>query len=364
MFFGENGMNQPAMKPTIYALMAAFLFGLSIPLNKLLLGNVQPLVLSGLLYLGSGLGILLFRFITERNIYSPKESILNKNDIVWLIGAILNGGIAAPLVLLYSIRVTPASTASLLLSFEGIATTLIAGLWFGEYIGKKVWFAAVLVTLASIFLSIQWTEGWGFSIGAIGVLAACFLWGIDNNLTRNISNRDPLLIVIIKGSFAGSFSLLLAYLSGMKFPLFTIALISMFLGVISYGMSIVLFILALRHLGSSRTTTLYSIAPFVGSFLSFLILGERPQIIFYLTFPLIIIATFILLTENHQHRHVHEHLVHDHRHTHTDGHHNHVHENLPSGKEYVHSHPHDHEQLTHNHPHLPDIHHRHRHNEE
>jgi len=354
-------MNKTVLIPTLYALTAALLFGLSTPLNKLLLNTIEPLVLSGFLYLGSGLGILIFRLIKEKSLFTRTESQLQKGEIPQFIAAVTAGGILAPLVLLYSIRVTPASTASLLLSIEGIATTLLAGIWFGEYIGKRVWLAIAMVTLATMLLSVQWNQGWGFTIGAFGVIAACFMWGLDNNLTRNLSARDPLLLVIIKGCGAGGFSLLLARFFNLTFPSVQIILIAMVIGVLSYGLSIVFFILSLRSLGSSRTTALYSIAPFAGSFLSFLILGERPQQVFFLSFPLVLIATLILLTEIHSHLHLHQAYSHDHRHSHQDGHHNHNHPDLFREKDFVHSHLHEHEELVHNHEHLPDIHHRHQH---
>lgn len=292
-------MNKTVLIPTFYALTAALLFGLSTPLNKLLLNTIEPLVLSGLIYLGSGLGILIYRLIKEKSLYTQTEAKLQREEIPVLVAAVLAGGVLAPIILLYSIRVTPASTASLLLSFEGIATTLLAGIWFGEYVGKRVWLAIAIVTLATMLLSVQWSQGWGFTIGAFGVIAACFMWGLDNNLTRNLSTRDPLLLVFVKGCGAGGFSLLLARFFNLSFPSFQMILIAMAIGVVSYGLSIVFFILSLRSLGSSRTTALYSIAPFAGSLLSFLILGEQPQRVFYLSFPLILVATLILLTETH-----------------------------------------------------------------
>jgi drug/metabolite transporter (DMT)-like permease len=354
-------MNKTVLIPTFYALTAALLFGLSTPLNKLLLNTIEPLVLSGLIYLGSGLGILIYRLIKEKSLYTQTEANLQREEIPVLVAAVLAGGVLAPIILLYSIRITPASTASLLLSFEGIATTLLAGIWFGEYIGKRVWLAIAIVTLATMLLSVQWSQGWGFTIGAFGVIAACFMWGLDNNLTRNLSTRDPLLLVFVKGCGAGGFSLLLARFFNLSFPSFQMILIAMAIGVVSYGLSIVFFILSLRSLGSSRTTALYSIAPFAGSLLSFLILGEQPQRVFYLSFPLILVATLILLTETHSHQHLHNAYSHDHRHSHWDGHHNHIHPSFFQEKDIVHSHLHEHEEMVHDHQHLPDIHHRHQH---
>lgn len=354
-------MNKTVLIPTWYALTAALLFGLSTPMNKLLLDTIEPLVLSGFLYLGSGLGMLSYRLIKEKSLYTRTEAQLQSGEIPQLITAIITGGMVAPFILLYSIQITPASTASLLLSFEGIATTLLAGMWFKEYIGKRVWLALAMITLATILLSLQQNQAWGFSIGALGVITACFLWGLDNNLTRNLSARDPLLLVIIKGCGAGSFSLFLAVSLNMPLPSFQMILTAMVIGLVSYGLSIVFFILSLRSLGSSRTTALYSIAPFAGSFLSFFILGERPQQVFYLSFLLILMATLVLLTETHSHQHLHQAFSHDHSHSHQDGHHNHFHPESFQKKDFVHSHLHDHKEIVHDHQHLPDLHHRHQH---
>ena len=160
-------MNKTVLIPTFYALTAALLFGLSTPLNKLLLNTIEPLVLSGLIYLGSGLGILIYRLIKEKSLYTQTEAKLQREEIPVLVAAVLAGGVLAPIILLYSIRITPASTASLLLSFEGIATTLLAGIWFGEYIGNRVWLAIAIVTLATMLLSVQWSQGWDLQLGLL-----------------------------------------------------------------------------------------------------------------------------------------------------------------------------------------------------
>ncbi|MBI5943365.1 MAG: DMT family transporter [Chloroflexi bacterium] len=352
-------MNRQHIYPITQALIAAVLFGASAPLAKLLLGEVEPIPLAAFLYLGSGLGLLgikVYQRISQRG--PDSEAQIKKSDIPWLAGAILAGGVAAPITLLFSLKNTPAATASLLLNFEGVATTLIAALAFHESISRRAWWAIVFITLSSIFLSVNLNLNWGLSLGALGVVGACILWGIDNNFTRNISAKDPLMIVTIKGLAAGSFSFILANILGSKFPAAGIALGAMLLGSLSYGVSIVLFIHAMRGLGAARTSALFGIAPLAGMILSFILIREFPNWMFFIALPLMVIGTLFLVSEEHEHDHVHEMTVHEHSHTHDDGHHIHEHE---GGHKQKHSHIHSHDDVTHSHHHLPDTHHRHTH---
>lgn len=343
----------------VQAIFAAILFGASAPISKLLLGDIEPIPMAAFLYLGSGIGLILFRIIQRLNrSYIDVEAKTNKSDAKWLIGAIMAGGVLAPIVLMFSLRNTPASTASMLLNFEGVSTTLIAALAFKEAIGKRIWLAVASITTASILLSWNFNGEWGFSIGALGVLLACILWGVDNNFTRNISAKDPLITVIIKGIGAGAFSLLLAFIMQNRFPSIKIALGAMLLGCFSYGLSIVLFIFAMRSLGASRTSAFFGTAPFVGTVLSFLLFREMPNVLFYISLPIMIIGAILILGEEHGHMHTHNPLEHEHRHSHDDGHHTHKHD---EGENIEHSHPHKHEYIEHVHPHTPDIHHRHEH---
>jgi drug/metabolite transporter (DMT)-like permease len=354
-------MNRSHISSIIQALIAALLFGASAPLAKLLLGEVKPIPLAAFLYIGSGIGLLgikLFRRINQQGLDS--EAQIKKPDYVWLAGAIIAGGIAAPITLLFSLQNTPAATASLLLSFEGVATTLIAFFTFKESISRRAWWAIVLITLASIFLSVNLNAEWGFSLGALGIIAACILWGIDNNFTRNISAKDPLMIVTIKGLGAGSFSLGMALILGNKIPSWEIILGALVLGSLSYGASIVLFIHAMRGLGAARTSALFSSAPLAGMILSFILFREFPSWMFVVAFPLMVIGMLFLVSEEHEHDHVHEMAIHEHAHVHDDGHHNHDHEGEYAQK---HSHIHRHDKVAHEHHHMPDLHHRHIHAE-
>jgi drug/metabolite transporter (DMT)-like permease len=347
--------------PIIQAIFAAILFGASAPLSKVLLGELDPIPLAGFLYLGSGLGaVIVMLFQGKRGKGQNLEAQLTRPDFPWLSGAIIAGGIIAPIFLLIGLRITPASTASLLLNFETVATAMIAGLIFKEAIDKHIFWAIALITFASILLS--WSsEGWGFSPAALLILAACFFWGLDNNFTRNISSKDPLVIVSIKGLVAGSFSLILALILGNPFPPMMIILLALLLGAICYGLSIYLIILSMRHLGSTRAYALFAIAPFAGMLLSFLLMNDKPLWNFWPGIVLMIVGTWIMISENHAHDHTHEPLFHTHKHCHPDEHHDHMHqpgEFLIHGE---HSHEHQHASLDHEHKHTPDLHHRHFH---
>jgi len=354
-------MKKSSFYPMLQALIAAALFGASAPLSKLMLNQVEPVPLAAFLYLGSGFGAMIF-WIIQRRVHIQGSDFAEANirgqDYLWMAGALLAGGVAAPIILLLSLQITPASTASLLLNFESVATTLIAALLFKEAIGRRIWGAIIAITIASVLLS--WKgSGWGLTFGALGILAACGLWGLDNNFTRNISAKNPLAIVAIKGIGAGTFSLILAFVLRIELPTPGNALGALLLGSISYGLSIVLFVLALRGLGAARTSALFGAAPFIGALLALLIFRESPTPSLILAFLVMVAGAYLLLGEDHQHRHEHQVLLHDHRHSHVDGHHTHQHDGDEVQME--HSHLHSHAHNVHKHPHAPDLHHRHAH---
>ena len=341
----------------LQALTAALFFGASAPIAKLLLGdNIAPIYLAAFLYLGSGTGTFLFR-LTQRMQSKNAEADIKSPDIKWLAGAILSGGILAPIILMISLQNTPASTASLLLNFEGVGTTIIALLFFKEAISRRAWTAIIVITLASIFLSTNFNEGFGISLGALGIILACVLWGADNNFTRNISGKDPLAIVAWKGLVAGTFSFLLAFFLGNQMPSLKIILGTLVLGFISYGLSTILFIRSMRGLGAARTSALYGTAPLAGVLLSIVIFGEFPSFFFVIAAILMISGALLLINENHEHTHVHTALIHEHSHSHADSAHGH------DDSKGVHSHEHEHPAEEHGHDHMPDIHHRHGHEE-
>jgi drug/metabolite transporter (DMT)-like permease len=249
-----------------------------------------------------------------------------------------------------------------MLNFEVVATALIALVAFKEAVDRRILWAVGLITLASIMLS--WVGGnWGISLSALGILAACFLWGLDNNFPRQISAKNPLVIVGIKGLVAGGFSLVLAHALGKPQPGLGMILLAMLVRAVCYGLSIQLFILALRGLGAARTGALFGIASFVGTALSLIFLREQPQVIFWAAQPLMLLGAWLMLTENHQHRHVHEASEHVHVHNHPDKHHEHDHSTEEPVTNTNHVHPHRHAKLRHSHKHAPDLHHRHAHEE-
>lgn len=357
-------MKKANFSSALAALTAAALFGASAPFSKLLLENIQPVPLAALLYLGSGIGTLLLRLLWRGKDSQTQETSLSRADLPWLLGAVLAGGVAAPILLMLGLQHTPGAAASLLLNFETVATSLIAFFAFREAIGRKIWAAIGLVTAASILLSWDPSGGWGFSMGSLAILSACVLWGVDNNFTRNISAKDPGAIVIIKGIAAGGFSAVLALLTGQTFPGGVTLLLALLLGALSYGLSITLFILALRGLGAARTSALFGSAPFAGMLLSLILLGERPALIFLPALVLMAAGAWLLLSEDHEHWHLHESILHDHRHAHHDTHHTHEHgpdKVLNPNEEHAHSHAHA--PTRHAHTHNPDVHHRHEHSD-
>ena len=342
----------------LQALLAAVFFGASAPLSKLLLGNVPPVLMAAFLYLGSGTGITLIKAAQKmRHPAQTTEAALKRKDLPWLAGAILSGGVVAPILLMFSLKATPASTASLLLNFEGVGTTLIALIAFKEAIGGRAWAAMLAITLASILLSTDFTKSWGLSPGAVGIILACAFWGLDNNFTRNISDKDPLAIVAWKGLLAGAFSLCLGLFLGNQVPpLWTVAAI-LLIGWVCYGLTTVLFIQSMQGLGAARTSALYGTAPLAGVILSVFMFGEFPSVLFLFAALLALGGALLLVNEKHTHFHVHPALVHDHRHSHADSWH--AHDSAPGAHAGTHEHP----AQAHDHDHTPDIHHRHGHND-
>jgi drug/metabolite transporter (DMT)-like permease len=335
----------------LQALLAALFFGASAPLSKLLLGDVPPVLMAAFLYLGSGTGISLVK-LSQRLRQDQREAGIKPPDIKWLASAIVSGGILAPIVLMISLQSTAASTASLLLNFEGVATTLIALFFFRESISRRALAAIFVITVASVFLSTNFEGGFGLSLGALGVLLACVLWGADNNFTRNISAKDPLTIVAWKGLVAGTFSLVLGLFLGQQLPPWVTLLGILLLGFISYGFSTMLFIYAMRGLGAARTSALYGTAPLAGVLLSFIIFRDPITLLFVFAAALMAAGALLLANEEHAHFHIHMPVVHEHRHRHDEFHEH-------DTAEVTHAHEHDHPRTEHEHGHMPDIHHRH-----
>ena len=339
--------------PILNALIAALAFGLSAPLSKLLLDVVSPLFLAGLLYLGAGLFLGLTRLVWRR----PRSGRpLTPRDRGILTALVLVGGVLAPPLLLWGLARSPATETALLLNLEVVFTALLAGPVFGEHLGPRVAIAAAVMALGGIALG--WTsKGPEITAAAGAVALACLFWALDNNLTRLIADRDPLLIVEVKGLVAGSVNTLLAILSGEPWPAPATVGLAMALGAVSYGTSLVLFILAMRELGAARAGAYFATAPFFGAGGGHA-LCEPPTANLLVAAALMAGATWLLVRERHSHRHRHEPSTHSHRHVH-DGHHQHEHGG-GEGPE-PHDHLHSTGPLEHEHPHTPDIHHDHGH---
>ncbi|OLL27264.1 EamA family transporter [Burkholderia sp. SRS-W-2-2016] len=343
------------------ALLAAALFGATTPLAKTLLGSLSPFMVAGLFYLGSGVGLAIGIAVqrlrrTERE--RENESRIHRREVPWLAGAIVAGGVAGPALLMMGLDTTPAATASLLLNLEGVFTAVIAWIVFRENVDFEIFLGMVAIVAGGVALS--WQPGaTSVSPGALLVAAACFCWAIDNNLTRKVSTNDAMVIACLKGLVAGSLNLLIALLAGAHLPGALKIIASMVTGFAGYGVSLVLFVIALRNLGTARTGAYFSVAPLFGVALSLLIWPELPPRLFWIAAALMALGVWLHIRERHEHEHTHEPLAHNHRHRH-DEHHQHEHEFEWDGQE-PHTHPHQHARITHTHAHFPDIHHRHIH---
>lgn len=353
-------MTRPLRSPVWLPLTAALLFGASTPFSKLLVTRVEPLTLAGLLYLGSGVGLLgwwsLGRCLAEGR---RREPALTGKDLPWLGGAVLAGGVAAPVLLLGGLRSVPAATASLLLNLEGVFTVILAWGVFGEHLGRRL--AAGTAAIGAGGLVLAWAPGAGFPLswGALAVVGACLAWAVDNNLTRRVAAGDPVQVAGVKGLAAGLLNLALAAGSGQGLPGARVALAAGAVGLFGYGLSLVLFVLSLRHLGAARTVGYFSVAPFTGAALALFFPGERFTVTLLAGGFLTAWGVWLHLSESHPHEHGHEPGVHEHSHAH-DEHHLHEHGG-ESPEQPPHSHRHEHAALLHRHPHYPDLHHGHRH---
>ncbi|MCG3127216.1 MAG: hypothetical protein CHACPFDD_02074 [Phycisphaerae bacterium] len=341
------------------AIGAAVLFGASTPAAKALLGSVPAVLLAGLLYFGSGIGLGLWTLVTARRGGASKEARLARCDVPWLVAVVLAGGVAGPVLLMWGLARTSASAAALLLNLEGALTALLAWFVFRENFDRRIALGMAAIVAGGVLLSWGGTPEIGIPWGALAIAGACLAWALDNNLTRKISAADPIQIAAIKGFGAGVTNTSIALLLGASLPPWHTLTLAALLGLASYGVSLVFFILGLRHLGSARTGAYFSTAPFVGAALSIAVFGERPTLLFFVAATFMGIGLWLHLTERHEHEHEHGYLEHDHWHEH-DEHHQHEH---PPGIDPrgPHSHPHVHQPMRHSHPHYPDIHHQHEH---
>jgi drug/metabolite transporter (DMT)-like permease len=358
-FIGNAWLVRMDKRPLLYVMLSAALFGISPTIAKLLVVDMPPVALAGFLYLGAFVGLFLFNAFWKATTTKPRQKAppLEKKDLPWLAGGIIAGGIIAPIALLTGLTMVSGYATSLLLNLEGVATAIIAVLVFNEFAGRRLWIALLFMTLAGILLA--WTPGQGTInlAGLLLIVLAMVSWGIDNNLTQRISNKDPTQIAQLKGIIAGTTSLSLAILMGLQIPLDATILFALILGAFSYGLSLVLFIKALEGLGSSRTSAFFSFGPFIGAVASILVLGESITWLMLMAAALMLAGVWMLLTERHGHMHRHERTTHEHLHE-PEPHHLHAH---PEGQEGPHSHEHIHDEMVHSHVHWQDQYHRHEH---
>ncbi|WP_296227413.1 DMT family transporter [Ralstonia sp. UBA689] len=344
------------------ALLAALLFGASTPLAKTLTGAISPVLLAGLLYLGSGLGlsgVLLFRKLAGSGSGTDTGlASIPRREVPWLLGAILAGGVAGPALLMTGLTSTGAASASLLLNVEGVFTALIAWIVFKENTDRHIVLGMIAIVAGGVLLSWQ-PDAARLSPSALLIVAACACWAVDNNLTRNVSSNDAVLIACLKGLVAGTCNTAFALAAGSTLPGALPVLAAMLIGFAGYGVSLALFVIALRQLGTARTGAYFSVAPLFGVMIALLIWPEMPGVLFWLAAALMAAGVWLHLRERHEHEHTHEPMVHTHAHRH-DEHHQHEHD-FPWDSKEPHVHAHEHAALTHKHPHYPDIHHRHSH---
>lgn len=344
-------LRQPGV---LAALGAALLFGAGTPLAKQLLNTVSPWLLAGLFYLGSGLGLSLYRVITRAAPVSIPPA-----DRLWLLGAVVSGGIVGPVLLMFGLTGMPASGASLLLNAESVFTALLAWFAFKENFDRRIGLGMLAIVSGALVLSWPTEARFAAVWPMLAVLGACFAWAVDNNLTRKISLTDAAWLASVKGLVAGAVNLMLAAVAGASLPSLTHIALALVVGLFAYGVSLTLFVLGLRHLGAARTGAYFSIAPFFGATLA-LALGEPLSMPLAIAGALMGLGLWLHLTEQHIHDHTHEELEHAHDHSHDDGHHLHNHDTAVAPG-VSHNHPHRHAPTRHAHAHFPDAHHRHGH---
>jgi drug/metabolite transporter (DMT)-like permease len=341
----------------VAALAAAFLFGASTPIAKGLADEVSPVLLAGLLYLGSGLGLWVIRIARDRGFGA---TLLPIREWPWFIGAIVAGGVFGPVLLMYGLSRTSAGNASLLLNLESVFTALLAWVVFREGTDRRIVLGMVLIVAGGAVLTgVHLGTAHSGGVGELAIAAACLCWAVDNNLTRKVSASDAIFIAGTKGLAAGVTNLALAFAFGAVLPTVRLTATAMTIGLLGYGMSLVLFVIALRGLGSARTGAYFSTAPFIGATIAVAALGEPLSAPLGICALLMGIGVWLHLTEHHDHEHSHEETTHSHAHSH-DLHHQHEHDFPWDGAE-PHLHVHHHDVLVHRHPHFPDLDHAHRH---
>ncbi len=329
---GRVGSGRQRLVGPLLAIAAALAFALSVPVSKLLLRDTSQLAVAGLLYLGAGLALTLYRLVSWAKRPRGNGQVRaaaavaerGAGDWAWLTAATLSGAVGAPLLLLWGLRVTPGATASLLLSFEAVFTALWAAGLFKEHVAARVWWAVLTVTAGGVLLGLEGSGDWGVSLGALAIVGGCALWGLDNNLTRNIAALEPSTVAQLKGLAAGTVNLLLLLAVGGSLPPWPSVLSALVVGGLSYGVSLVFFVQALRYLGSTRTSAYFGAGPFFAATISLVIARSYPTLPLLAAAVLMLVGAILMVSEQHVHEHLHDGVMHTHWHL-PDAEHRHGH---------------------------------------
>ncbi len=369
-------MPSDKVRGVLLAGAAAALFGASTPLAKVLTGEVDAILLAALFYLGSGISFSLIALIKRlaanknqgKNKSNSNGAAIRKRDLPYLALIVATGGIAAPVLLMTGLRQCSGTSASLLLNLETAFTAVIAWIFLRENFDRRLILGVIAITAGGAVLSFNNSNvkpDIAFNVGSVFVALACLCWAIDNNITRQVATIEPSQIALIKGLAAGCVNFTLAMMLHQTVPAWPIVAAAMVIGFLGYGVSLVLYVLALRYLGSARSSAYFATAPFIGAMLSIILLHDPVGPGLLIATVLMAAGVYLHISEHHEHCHQHESLEHEHEHVH-DIHHRHIHlpevepvGGLDSG--VSHSHKHSHEALEHSHAHYPDLHHRHEH---
>lgn len=334
------------------AILSAALFGITTPFNKLLLNSLDPFLLAGLLYLGASAG--LFPVILLRK-ELPFLLKINRANRTRLAGSVILGGIAGPILILFGLRLSSASSVSLWLNLEMVATAVLGFMFFRDYLGRKGWIGVLLALFSGIVLTFN--ESYAGILPAVLVGSACICWGFDNHFTALIDGISAVQSTFVKGLFAGSVNTFIGISAGHQIINPELIFTTLLVGFFCYGMSIVLYIISAQKIGAIRSQIIFSGAPFFGVLFSVIFISESVSVLQSVSMLLFFISLFFLFSEKHGHYHAHHETEHTHLHTHNDMHHEHDHDQI----NLYHDHLHKHENTYHSHSHWPDIHHRHGH---
>jgi len=347
--------SSPIRRGIGFAILAALLFGVTVPFLKLAGGGTGTWASASLLYLGAAVGAGLVLAIRRR---APEMALTRGRDGLRLLAVAVLGAVCAPALLILGVKRTDAATTSLLLTLEMPFTLVLARLFFREHLGRRATVAAMFVAAGSVLLS-GMPSGSGTGLGGVAFVAAATLaWSLDNIISRTLADHDPIAVVALKGLIGGGISAAVAAATGQSFPDVSVGAAIFAIGAVGFGLSLQFYLRAQTLVGAARTASVFAAAPFVGGAISLALGSPWPGWHFLVAAALLVAGVTLHISERHRHHHTHEPLVHEHMHTHDDQHHGHTHDPLPSGP---HSHRHEHPALSHEHEHSDDIHHRHRH---